>query len=215
MNINILLCDDQKLFIDGVIATLNTDPIYKMIDYSLNEEELKNKIGLHKIDVIVLDLQLAHTDGFELIQWIHKNYPEIKILILTIDESIASIRNALQAGAIGYLTKNTSSAELLIAIKTIYNGISYLPNHLMQKLITYSETSSLNSALLTSLTERELEVLKLIIQEHNNSEIAKQLYLSVHTINSHRKSIFKKLNVKNVVSLIKLTINEKSLNNTD
>ena len=211
MNINIALCDDQKLYIDGVSSALKTEQTFKIIGHALTGKEFKEIINSNKIDVVVLDLFQSDEDGIQLVKWIHQNFSEIKILILTVDENVSSIRNALSAGALGYLPKNTNGLNLITAIKTIYTGISYIPNHFMQKLVNFSEVSLEKSSLLNGLTERELQVLKLITQEYNNAEIAKKLYLSVHTINSHRKMIFKKLNVNNVVSLIKLVLNEKML----
>jgi len=163
----------------------------------------------NEADVVISDLQMPEMNGLELTAKLHEQYPQIRVLILTIDDEPYKIRQAVSAGASGYLLKDTDKAELEEAIQKLYSGLPYYSEKVLKLIMGEKSNNGHQGNELSQLSNREIDVLKLIAQEYSTNEIAEKLFVSVNTIESHRKSLIKKLDAKNVVGLIKFAMRYK------
>lgn len=152
---------------------------------------------------------MPEMNGLALTAILHEQYPQIKVLILTIDDEPHKIRQAVAAGASGYLLKDTDKAELEEAIQRLYRGLPYYSEKVLKLITSEKNANNPFDSELSQLSNREIDVLKLIAQEYSTNEIAEKLFVSVNTVESHRKSLIKKLDAKNVVGLIKFAMRHK------
>ena len=205
----IILVDDHHLFGQSLYSLLIQMPDVQHITVFKRGQEVLDFLETHEVDVVLSDLQMPEMNGIELTTQIHQRFPEVRVLILTIDDEPYKIREAVSAGASGYLLKDTDRAELEEAIQKLYQKLPYYSEKVL-KIITsnYDDKKLINSEL-AQISTREIEVLKLIAMEYSTNEIADKLFVSVNTIESHRKSLMKKLDVKNVVGLIKFAMRHK------
>ena len=172
-------------------------------------QEVLDFLENNEVDVVLSDLQMPEMNGIELTTQIHQHFPEVRVLILTIDDEPHKIRQAIAAGASGYLLKDTDRAELEEAIRKLYQKLPYYSEKFLKIITTNPQDNKLINNELSQISSREIEVLKLIAMEYSTNEIADKLFVSVNTIESHRKSLMKKLDVKNVVGLIKFAMRHK------
>ncbi len=206
MAIKIVICDDHQIILESLellISTMeNMEVVATFQDASLVGEYLAN----HEADVLITDLTMPVMNGVELTLRIREDNKTVKILMLTVEEDHQSIREAFNAGISGYVLKRAGRTELEGAITTIYNGQKYFSNAVLNELMNPTGTDDEESYPPTHLTPRELEIVKLIAQEFSSNEIAKLLFLSPGTIETHRHNIIKKLQVKNSIGIIKFAL---------
>lgn len=205
----IILVDDHHLFGQSLYSLLIQMKEVKGINVFQRGSEVLAFLETTKVDVVISDLQMPEMNGIELTAKIHEQFPDIRVLILTIDDEPYKIRQAISAGASGYLLKDTNRAELEEAIQKLYVGLPYYSEKVLKIITEGEKDKTLISKELAQLSAREIDVLKLIAQEFSTNEIAEQLFVSVNTIESHRKSLMKKIDVKNVVGLIKFAMRHK------
>ncbi len=203
--INILLADDHKIIRDGISSLLSKEKDMQVIGEASTGEEVLEFARQHKIDVIILDIDMGKPNGIEITSILKTKYPEINILILSMLGLHDFIIQALEAGANGYILKNAGKDELLTAIKSVAQGDSYFSKEVSSSIIEQLHRPKASQKKIADipLSPRELEVLKLITQEFSNQEIAKELFISVRTVDTHRRNLLEKLNLKNNVGLAK------------
>lgn len=204
----IILVDDHHLFGQSLHSLLIQMPDVQDITVFKRGQEVLDFLENNEADVVLSDLQMPEMNGIELTTKIHERFPEVRVLILTIDDEPYKIRQAIAAGASGYLLKDTDRTELEEAIRKLYQKLPYYSEKVL-KIITTNHNNKLINSELSQISSREIEVLKLIAMEFSTNEIADKLFVSVNTIESHRKSLMKKLDVKNVVGLIKFAMRHK------
>jgi DNA-binding NarL/FixJ family response regulator len=204
----IILVDDHHLFGQSLYSLLIQMPDVQHITVFKRGLEVLDFLENNEADVVLSDLQMPEMNGIELTTKIHERFPEVRVLILTIDDEPYKIRQAIAAGASGYLLKDTDRAELEEAIRKLYQKLPYYSEKVLKIITTNSDNKLINSEL-SQISSREIDVLKLIAMEFSTNEIADKLFVSVNTIESHRKSLMKKLDVKNVVGLIKFAMRHK------
>lgn len=197
----LLIVDDHRLFNDGLKALLVNEPIYKKIDQIYDSREVLNHLQLNSIDAILLDFNMPHSNGLEMTTRILQNYPQQKIIILSMYADLSQIEQFKKAGAKGYLLKTVDIAELSEAIQKVNIGELYFPKKV--KSNNHNEDDFLKKF---KLTQREFEVIQLIKEGKSTNKMADKLKISVHTIVTHRKNIHLKLNVQNERELIKFAI---------
>jgi DNA-binding NarL/FixJ family response regulator len=205
-HINVFIVDDHQIVRDGVKALLKKVEGIKIIDEASNgKEALKCVRSIHKeIDVIIMDITMPEMDGILATRLILKEFPNIKILGLSMHDDESHLISMLQEGALGYVLKTTGKAELVHAISRVAEGQSYFDRQASSKLLNYlSNKDKHKKSKDTELTAREKEVLLLIAEELTNAEIAEKLFLSPRTIDTHRRNLLQKLNVKNTAGLVK------------
>ncbi len=205
----IILVDDHHLFGQSLHSLLIQMPDVQHITVFKRGQEVLDFLENNEADVVLSDLQMPEMNGIELTTQIHERFPEVRVLILTIDDEPHKIRQAIAAGASGYLLKDTDRAELEEAIRKLYHKLPYYSEKVLKIITTNHTGSKLINNELSQISSREIEVLKLIAMEYSTNEIADKLFVSVNTIESHRKSLMKKLDVKNVVGLIKFAMRHK------
>ena len=210
--IKILLVDDHKLIRDGIKSIINTTTNIKVIDECDNGREAIKYLekNPNDVNVVLMDISMPEMNGIDATGIIKKLHSDINILALTMHSEEAYIMKMIKAGALGYILKNSSRDNLINAIKTVYQKEKYYSNEVSLKLINLllSEDKTPDP----SLSERETEVLKLITEGNTNREIAKELFISNRTVESHRRNIIKKLNLKNTAELVSYALNNGLIN---
>ena len=211
------VADDHKILIEGIVAVINTDKDIAIKGYSLTGEEVTNWFSdkKNKADVLILDITMPILDGFEVLKYFNDHKINQKVIILSSYDDVKIVQEMLKLGCQGYITKNNAGEHIVQAIKAVANGEQYFSDDIQRVLLqslSKKETPQgdvPNSFLLDNLTEREVEVLRLITKEYNSIQIADELHLSVNTIETHRKKLIKKLNVKNAVGLAMYAVKNK------
>jgi len=201
--ITIGIADDHMLVIQGIKAMLSKKNHLSIVFSAENGESLLNNLKISLPDVLLLDIQLPDVSGLDLCYQIAKEYPSLKILVLTnMDESFY-VKQMIRNGAAGYLLKNTDQLTMIEAIEEVMMGNQYLDKQIQKNLMDEMLLGKKRSAQQVMLTKRELEILGLIAKEFTNHEIAESLFISLRTVQTHRLNISHKLNAKNMVSLVK------------
>jgi DNA-binding NarL/FixJ family response regulator len=211
--IKVLIADDHKIIRVGLRGLIELSKDIEVVAEAENGTEVIELVKRVKVDVVLMDIDMGHTSGIETTQQLKKEHPEINVLGLTMHEEQEYIIEMLEAGASGYLLKNTGLEELLTALRTASKGDSYFSQQVSATLlqaITRRKTPypSTNNHL-SPLTEREIEVLRLITEEFSNPEIAEKLFISIRTVDTHRRNLLEKLQVKNTAGLVKYAIEKK------
>jgi DNA-binding NarL/FixJ family response regulator len=209
--IKIILADDHQLFRDGIKSLLNLENFIDIIDEVSDGEELLKILNHHIPDIIICDISMPKKNGIEITKILKKKYPQIKILILSMYINKEFIIDAIEAGAQGYLPKDTSRDELLKAIKTIYDGQDYFNKDVAQiALNNFIKKSNIHTENHTNsekkLTPREIEIVKLVAEGLLNKEIADKLNISPRTVDNHKAHILQKLNLKSSIDIVKYAI---------
>lgn len=201
--IKILIADDHQMFIDGIKSLLRKEAGINFIGEVNNGNDAFDFLKNHKVDLMIADISMPGINGIELTKKVKQFYPEVKVLVISMHDDKQIISEILLAEAEGYILKNTGKAELIAAIKNINEGSTHYSKEvlsIMMKQIKKQETISQEIKL---LTERELEILKLIVQEYSTVAIAELLFISPRTVDTHRKHIMQKTNSKTIIGLIK------------
>lgn len=203
--IRIMLVDDHAVVRSGLGAFLSVNPDLELVGEAENGEQAVVRAGILKPDVILMDLMMPVMDGVAATQAIKKQHPAIQIVALTSFQEDELVQNALKAGAVGYLMKNVSARELAAAIRAAKDGKMTLSPEAAQALVRASQQAQETEI----LTEREREVLKLMVEGLNNAEIAERLVVSLSTVKYHISNILMKLGVDNRVAAVTTAIQKK------
>lgn len=212
----IAIADDHLMVIDGLKSLLNQDEKIEIAGVGNNGNDIKKLIAEHPFDLLLTDIKMPHCDGLELTIWIKQHYPKVKVIALSMFHSTSLIKKMLKAGVDGYILKNAGKEELFMAIYTVMKGQPYFSSDISEKvmksLMSGSSDSEDSDVLPISLTRRELEILELIVDEHTGPEIAKKLFISINTVETHRKNLLHKLKVKNTAGLVKYALQNQIFN---
>jgi NarL family two-component system response regulator LiaR len=203
--IRIMLVDDHAVVRSGLSAFLTVNPDLELVAEAENGEQAVIRANLTKPDVILMDLMMPVMDGVAATRAIKQQNPGIQIVALTSFQEDELVQNALKAGAVGYLMKNVSSRELAAAIRAAKEGKMTLSPEAAQALVRASQQAEETER----LTEREREVLKLMVEGLNNAEIAERLVVSLSTVKYHISNILMKLGVDNRVAAVTMAIQKK------
>jgi two-component system response regulator NreC len=209
--INILLADDHQIIIDGISNLLEDESDINVVSYCNNGLEVLDKLPQLRIDVLLLDLDMPLMNGFQCAEQVQKRFPEVKIAILTMHQEKALIQKFIEFGVKGYFLKTIAKSELVHAIKTIADGGEYFPSDVTKALIQKQSLTPdiTQSPLLASLTEREVEIIKLVSQGFTNKEMADKLFISPRTADTHRTNIMRKLDLHNVAEMVRFAFKNK------
>lgn len=203
--IRILLVDDHSVVRSGLGAFLSVHPELELVGEAENGEQAVVRAALLKPDVVLMDLMMPVMDGVAATAAIKKQDPKIQVIVLTSFQEDELVQNALKAGAMGYLMKNVSARELAAAIKAAKEGKMTLSPEAAQALVRASQQTYDAD----TLTEREREVLKQMVEGLNNAEIAERLVVSISTVKYHISNILSKLGVDNRVAAVTAAIQKK------
>lgn len=216
--ITILIADDHKIFREGLAELLGKEPNMLVVGDAGNSNEIHEILKQQKVDIILMDIDMGENEisGIDLTAEITKSSPKTKVLALSMHGDKNYIVKMLEAGATGYILKNAGKDEMINAIQTVANGNTYFSSQVSAKLleqIINPSSAKKNKPEGTPLTDREIEVLKLIADEYSNPEIAEMLFISIRTVDTHRRNLLDKLGVKNTAGLVKYAIQHGLLEN--
>jgi DNA-binding NarL/FixJ family response regulator len=192
----LVIADDHPVFLESLTLLVEKIPGYEVVGKMSNGREVLEYLGHSHAEMVLTDIQMPVMGGIELIGELRRLHADVKVLMLTMLEDTETIRAALKAGALGYVFKSASLEEFAKALNTIAGGGKYYSELVMQRVLESTKEGAMDG-----LTERELEIVRLIVSGLKSSEIAKQLFISVNTVETHRKNIFSKTGVKNAVGL--------------
>jgi DNA-binding NarL/FixJ family response regulator len=197
LTMKILLCDDQIVIRDGLEKLLTLEKDFQVIGTAEDGLEAVEIAVLKQPDLILMDLKMPIMNGIEATREIHAKFPDIKILVLTTYDDDEWVFDAIRAGASGYLLKDTSRQKIVEAIRGTMEGKSFIDPAIAGKLLNHvtNKQTQPTSMLIDKLTERELDVLRLIAKGVNNSDIAAQLHLSEGSVRNRVSVILEKLNI--------------------
>jgi len=203
-NLRIVLAEDHTILREGLRALLSTDPNFEIIGEAPDGREAVRCVEKLEPDLLLIDLSMPRMSGMDAIREIKKRFPAIKIIALTVHKTEEYLLTTLKAGADGYVLKDATHEELVMAIKNVMGGKSYLSPGVSEKVIDgYLEGKESNRSLSSweTLSQREREVLKLIAEGYKNKEIAEDLCISLKTVEKHRANLMKKLDLHNAAAL--------------
>ena len=196
--IKILLADDHPSLRAGLASILNSQPDFQVVAEAGTGRETIEKLRSNPVDILILDLRMPDGDGVQTIKALAQLNMQVKVLVLTTYDNEEDIFAALEAGARGYLLKDTTKEEIITAVHEVYEGRRYLPQAIAARLA--------DRMVRPGLTPRELDVLRLVSRGRANKEIASAMFISEETVKTHMKSLFQKLGVHDRAEAISVSV---------
>lgn len=209
--IKVLIVDDHALIRDGLNAMLASQPDIVVVGEACSGNEAINKVEAFDPDIILMDIMMPGMSGIEASRLIKEDYPQMKVIFLSMEVTESFVTEAVQAGAAGYLPKDSRRNILLEAIRKVGEGGKYF-SHTVSELVfeKFYENSLKGKRTIISeggkISKREVEVLKLIASGFSNKEIAEKLFISGRTVDAHRNHIMQKLDIHSTADLVKYAI---------
>ncbi|MFZ2906464.1 MAG: response regulator transcription factor [Cyclobacteriaceae bacterium] len=203
--IRILLVDDHQIVLDGLRSLLDKDPSFDVMATFSDPEKALAYLSVQTPDILLTDYSMPHMSGLDLIKKTKALHPEIKGVLLSMHDEPSVVKEAMKQGIDGFLLKNIQQVELKEALRKIYTGLMYISAEITTQLLHHHVLDEGES----KLTDRELEILKLITKEFSNKQIADKLTISERTVETHRKNIFRKTGTSSLVGLIKYAFANK------
>ena len=208
--IKIALVDDHQIVIDGLTAVLQQQQLVQIVATANSGEEMLEKLQYSHIDILLSDVMMEGMTGQQLAKNVRQLFPHIKIIALSMSGAGNIVEEMINDADIsGYLLKQTDKEELLQAIIKVYNGGQYFQPQILAALEEQNKISRQVNE--TRLTSRELEIIKHMEQDLSNKQIAEVLFISIRTVETHRKNIFRKTDTNNILSLVKWAYEHKIL----
>jgi DNA-binding NarL/FixJ family response regulator len=212
----VYIADDHQVLVDGLKSLLTQHDDIEIVGTASNGVSLLEKATFVGADLLILDINMPQVDGIMVLKEYAVNKLKTpKILLLSSYDDLKVIREALKLGARGYLTKDSAGENIIVAVRSIMNGQDFLTDEIRQKIyqnfthqsVTEVNETSINQAYPVSmLTQREIDIIRLIALEYSSKEIADELHISIFTVDTHRKNLMKKIQVKSTIGLIKYAV---------
>lgn len=206
-SIKVHIADDHQILIDGIIAVLKNEDDIEVVGHSLNGKQVLEWFENNEADILVLDINMPEIDGIEVLRKFQEIGKEQATVILSSYDDIKLVKEVLKIGADGFLAKKCAGESIAEAIRTVFEGDQYFSKSVQKDMLSSLSGKKKKNQIhqdgvfISSLTDRELEVLKLISYELSSREIADKLFISTSTVDTYRKSLLKKLKVKNSIGL--------------
>ena len=215
--IRIHLADDHLVLIDGLTNLLQTVENFEVVGSSQDGETIYDDVTQNNAAILVLDISMPKKDGIEVLKEFHQKGSACKVIILSSYDDLKLIKEVMKLGAKGYLTKKCAGDNIIEAIEAVYQGQDYFCDAVREKIFnSFAQNNpKLNKTLSVEnpiLSLRELEIITLISLEYSGKEISEQLFISIHTVETHRKNIMKKLHLKNTIGLVKYALKNNLIN---
>lgn len=215
--IRIHLADDHQVLIDGLTNLLQTVPNFEVVGNSLDGTTIYDDVIRNHADLLVLDISMPKKDGIAVLKELSQKDFTCKVIILSSYDDLKIIKEVMKLGAKGYLTKKCAGENIIEEINAVYEGQEYFCDAVREKIFnsfTHNHPK-LNQNQYTDnpiLSAREIEIIKLISLEYSGKEISEQLFISINTVETHRKNIMKKLQTKNTIGLVKYALKNNLIN---
>lgn len=205
-----IIVDDHEIVRQGIRMSLDrVNTNISIVAEASNGQEALDLISQNDLDLIITDISMPKMSGLELTKEIRKKHPHVNVLILSTHNEEKYILSSFEAGALGYLPKDAPVDQIILAIETVVSGeIFYTPE--VAKTLAIASIKG-KSPSKKALTEREKEILELIVKGQTNKEIASNLFISIRTVDVHRRNIMQKLEVNNTAELVRITLENKYL----
>jgi two-component system response regulator NreC len=197
----IFIVDNHKMFIEGISNMLNSSNEFNVIGYALSAEDFFGNSKHHAFDILILDFHLPKIKGIEFVKKIREEQPDLKIIILNIVYSPSLTAHLKKLKVNGFLTKNEGIKEVVDCLREVSNNKTYFPEHDLTKHKAINQNTQ-------NLTKREIEIVQQISHGHTSQQIATNLFISLSTVETHRRNIIQKLGTKNVAELISFATRE-------
>ncbi len=211
MKTTLFIADDHQLVIDGIISIIEGGGEWEVIGYANDGEEAVKTIPLLKPDIVLMDLEMPRLNGLQATEKLLKLIPEQKVVILTLHYEKSIIQKMVKLGAWGYILKNAPRHEFLTGLEMVRQGSKFYSSQLTESVLDVSSLevkNETNVKMLSLLSNRERDILRLVAEGVSSKEMADQLNLSPRTIETYRKSLLKKLDARNSADLIRIAIRE-------
>ncbi len=214
--IKILLVDDHKIIRDGIKSYFIGDPNFLIIEEASNGHMALLKLEkIHQdIDLVISDISMEVMDGIEFTKETSKKFPDIKILIMSMLLDSKIIKTILQAGASGYLVKDSTDYEIKAAIDAVMKGDTFYSKQVTKIIMDGMSKKRMSNSIIKNninISKRETQIIQLISEEYSNKEIADKLFISARTVDSHKRNLLEKTGSRNIIGLIKYAINNDLL----
>lgn len=209
MTRKILIADDHQLVIDGIKLMLSTEKDLECIAQAHSGQEVLDYLQSYPVDMVILDINMPGINGVETCRIIHREYPEIKVLVLSMLKEASLIKLMLKNGAHGYVLKHAGKEEVIIAIRKIFEGQNYYSedvSEIIMASLVGQQTKDKPQSPFPQLSRREKQVLQLIVDEFTTAEIAEKLHIGFGTVETHRRNILIKLGARNTAGLVRTAI---------
>lgn len=212
--IRVILADDHTLVRGGIRALLNTLPDVEVIAEANDGREALSLIEIHQPDIVLMDIAMSGMNGLEATLHAARDFPNVRVIILSMHTNEEYVLQALKAGAAGYLLKDAGTSELELAIKAVARGETYLSppvskhviSEYVRRVSSSSEEEETSGPSLDKLTLRQREILQLIAEGHTTQDIAHVLNLSVKTVETHRTQLMERLDIHDIAGLVRFAI---------
>ncbi|GAB3698411.1 response regulator transcription factor [Spirosoma flavus] len=208
--IRVVLTDDHEIILDSLSLLLSRIDGIEVVGTFNDSRDVAGFIEENEVDILLTDMDMPDLNGINLTLQIRQLFPQLKVLMLTVSEDADKIREAFRAGISGYVMKKAGKAELERALKTLARGEKYFSESVMSQLMALPvepvRSTDEAPAPLVPLTDREIEIIKLVAQELSTNAIADKLFISPGTVETHRHNILRKLGVKNSIGIIKYAV---------
>lgn len=206
------MVDDHQMFREGIKSLIEEEAHLKVVHEAANGQQALDLLSVHRDDIhlVIIDIHMPVMGGVACMRHIRKNYADLPVLALTMADEEVQIKQMLKAGANGYILKNAGKAELVNAISKLVEGELYFSQHvtniIMNDLVGHRQQKAAAPPPAEILSEREIEVLKLIVQEYSNREISDKLSISVRTVDAHKRNLLQKTGARNTAGLTRYAI---------
>jgi DNA-binding NarL/FixJ family response regulator len=202
--INVIIADDHAIVRAGLRTLITSEKDLELIGEATGGLEAIEKVEQFSPDVLVLDISMPDKDGIEVIRTLKKEGKTCAILVLTVHEDDALLREVIRLGAAGYILKHAAESELISAIRSVFRGELYIHPKMIRSLLQPEPSATVpEQSNLEKLTSREEEVLKLIVQGYTNKQVADELSISIRTVEGHRANLTEKLGIRSRVDLLR------------
>lgn len=204
MTIKVLIADDHAIVRTGLRAILQAEPTLQLVGEATSGYESLEMVAKLTPDILILDVSMPDLDGISVTRQLKSQFHDLNILILTIHEDHALLREAIKSGASGYILKRAAESELISAIQIVMRGDMYVDHSMLREFIDEKPRSaSIGQKTIEPLTPREVDVLKYIAQGYTNRQIGEELNISIRTVEGHRANLSGKIGLRSRVDLVR------------
>jgi len=208
MNIRILIADDHQLVIDGILLMLKEAPGISCVATAGNGQEALEQLSKYEVDVLLLDINMPVMDGIECCRLATRQHPSLKILVLSMMNDASLVKQMLKEGAAGFLLKNAGQDEVITAIKKVHQGDKAFSQEVLSIIMDSLSgvPANKNNPSIPRISPREKQILSMIVWEKTTQEIAEELFISFGTVETHRRNLLHKLDVRNTAGLVRVAL---------